>query len=87
MIAITIASIMTLEGFIEGAKGLVNGMAENSGAEIVLRQANLSDTSQSVIDEVTLNRIEALSEVEATSGFIFTAVGMPETLFFMVQGM
>jgi putative ABC transport system permease protein len=62
-------------------------MAENSGAEIVLRQANLSDTSQSVIDEVTLNRIEALPEVQATSGFIFTAVGMPETLFFMVQGM
>jgi ABC-type lipoprotein release transport system permease subunit len=87
MIALTIASIMTLEGFIEGAKGLVNGMAENSGAEIVLRQADLSDLSQSIIDEVTLNRIEALPEVEATSGFIFSAVGMPETLFFMVQGM
>jgi ABC-type antimicrobial peptide transport system permease subunit len=87
MIALTIASIMTLEGFIEGAKGLVNGLAENSGAEIVLRQADLSDLSQSIIDEVTLNRIEALPEVEATSGFIFSAVGMPETLFFMIQGL
>jgi ABC-type lipoprotein release transport system permease subunit len=87
MIAITIASIMTLEGFVKGAKGLVNSMAESTGAEIVLRQANLSDTSQSVIDEIVLDRIEALPEVEATSGFIFTAVGMPETFFFIVQGL
>jgi len=87
MIAITIASIMTLDGFVQGAKGLVNTIAESSGAEIVLRQSNLSDTSQSVIDEMTLDRIEALPEVEATSGFIFTAVGMPETLFFVVQGL
>jgi ABC-type lipoprotein release transport system permease subunit len=87
MIAITIASIMTLDGFVQGAKGLVNSMADSTGAEIVLRQSNLSDTSQSVIDEITLDRIEALPEVEATSGFIFTAVGMPETLFFVVQGM
>jgi putative ABC transport system permease protein len=62
-------------------------MVASTGAEIVLRQANLSDTSQSVIDEIMLNRIEALPEVEATSGFIFTAVGMPETLFFIVQGL
>jgi ABC-type lipoprotein release transport system permease subunit len=87
MIAITIASIMTLDGFVQGAKGLVNDMAESSGAEIVIRQSNLSDTSQSVIDEMTLDRIEALPEVESTSGFIFTAVGMPETLFFVVQGL
>jgi putative ABC transport system permease protein len=87
MIAITIASIMTLEGFIDGAKEIFNSMIDSTGAEIVLRQANLSDTSQSVIDEITLNRIEALPEVESTSGFIFTAVGMPETFFFIVQGL
>jgi ABC-type antimicrobial peptide transport system permease subunit len=87
MIAITIASIMTLEAFIDGAKNLVNGMAMNTGAEVVLRQSNLSDTSQSVIDEVMLDRISALPEVDSISGFIFTAVGMPETLFFLIQGL
>lgn len=87
MIAITISSVMTMEAFIGSAKDMVGGLATGSGAEIMLRQANLSDTSQSVIDEHVLDRITILPEVESTSGLVFTAVSMPETLFFVVQGL
>lgn len=87
MIAITISSVMTMDVFIASAKGMVDGLATGSGAELMLRQANLSDTSQSVIDEHVLDRIAVLPGVESTSGFVFTAVSMPETLFFIVQGL
>lgn len=86
MIAITIGSVMVMETFIGSAKDMVGGLATGSGAELMIRQANLSDTSQSVIDERDLDRITVLPEVESTSGLVFTAVSMPETLFFVIQG-
>ncbi len=66
--------------------GMFDNMAMANGAEIMMRQADLSDTSQSVIDQKDLSKIASLPEVEGVSGFVFTSVSMPETLFFIIMG-
>ncbi|MBN2500773.1 MAG: ABC transporter permease [Anaerolineales bacterium] len=85
-IAITVGAIMALEAIVGGAADSMSEMAVGSGSEIMLRQADVSDTSQSVMDEQDLNKIEAMPEVQSVSGVIFTGVAMPETVFFIIQG-
>ena len=87
VIGLTIGSILTLESVVMSASDLLNEVGSGSGAEIMLRQANVSDTSQSVIDEDIINRISALPKVESASGMVFTAVTMPETTFFFLFGL
>ncbi|MCX8062726.1 MAG: ABC transporter permease [Anaerolineales bacterium] len=86
-IALTVGGIMAMEAVIRGAFKEMDSMILGTSAEIMLRQANVSDTSFSAIDEQILGRIAALPEVQAVSGLIFTAVTMPEAGgFFIVQG-
>ncbi|MFN3308663.1 MAG: ABC transporter permease, partial [Anaerolineales bacterium] len=86
-IALTVGGIMAMEAVIRGAFKEMDNMILGTQAEIMLRQANVSDTSFSAIDEEILARIAALPEVQAVSGLIFTAVTMPEAGgFFIVQG-
>lgn len=86
-IALTVGGIMALEAVIRGAFKELDSMILGTNAEIMLRQANVSDTSFSAIDEQILGRIAALPQVQAVSGLIFTAVTMPEAGgFFIVQG-
>jgi ABC-type antimicrobial peptide transport system permease subunit len=86
MIAITIGSIISLQAITEAMKAMFDNMAMANGAEIMMRQADLSDTSQSVIDQKDLSKIASMPEIEAVSGFVFTSVSMPKTLFFIVMG-
>lgn len=86
-IALTVGGIMALEAVIRGAFQEMDTMISGTNAEVMLRQANVSDTSFSAIDEQILGKIAALPEVQAVSGLIFTAVTMPEAGgFFIVQG-
>lgn len=86
-IALTVGGIMAMEAVIRGAFKEMDTMILGTNAEVMLRQANVSDTSFSAIDEQILGKIAALPEVQAVSGLIFTAVTMPEAGgFFIVQG-
>ncbi len=85
-IALTVGSIMTLEMIIGGATNLLSEFGGGGGGEIVLRQANISDSSQSVIDQRVLDQIEALPGVQSTSGFVWTGLALPETVFFVLEG-
>ena len=86
-ISLTVGGIMAMEAVIRGAFKEMDTMILGTGSEIMLRQANISDTGFSAIDEQILSRIASLPEVQAVSGLIFSAVTMPEAGgFFLIQG-
>jgi len=49
-IGITVGSVMAMEGILRGAAGQMNEMAVGADAQILLRQADVADTSMSAID-------------------------------------
>ena len=55
-------------------------------AEIMIRQADVSDTSLSAIDERVGDKIAAMDEVENATGTVLTAVTMPKVGFFILLG-
>jgi len=90
---ITLAVIGLTVGAIIAIQSLVGGMVnEMSGwlggqAEIMLRQADIADTSLSSIDERVLDKIAALPEVQDVNGMMLTAVMTPDTGgFFLILG-
>ncbi|HSQ28076.1 MAG TPA: FtsX-like permease family protein [Anaerolineales bacterium] len=86
-ISLTVGSIMALEGILRGSADAMNTMFVDTNVEIMVRQANIADTSTSAIDERLVGKLSSMSEVKSTSGIIFTAVMLPETGgFFIVQG-
>lgn len=86
-IGLTVGAIMALEGVIRGAAATITDMALGSDVEIMIRQADVADTSLSAIDERIGDKIAALPQVESVSGFIFSAIAMPETGgFFVIEG-
>lgn len=86
-ISLTVGSIMALEGILRGSADAINTMFVDTNVEIMVRQANIADTSTSAIDERLVGKLASMSEVKSTSGIIFTAVMLPETGgFFIVQG-
>ena len=55
----------------------------NTNSEIMIRQAGISDTGYSAIDERTGAKMSAYPEVEAVTGLIFTAVMLPAIEWFL----
>jgi ABC-type antimicrobial peptide transport system permease subunit len=82
-IGLTVGAILTLESVINGVS---NEMTQLLGAdaEIVIRQADIADTSLSAIDESTADRIGALPNVASISGMVMNAVMLPETGSFLL---
>lgn len=86
-IGITVGAVVALEAMVNGAKASFTGLAVGSGVEIMVRQADVSDTSLSALDERLGHRIAALPGVANVSGLVFTAITMPEAGgFFIIQG-
>lgn len=86
-IGVTVGAIMALEGMVRSMTDSLTGMAFGADAQIVLRQANISDTSMSAVDERVGDKIAALPEVDSISSLIFTALMLPDTgSFFILQG-
>ena len=85
-IALTVGAIVALEAIVLGASSQLTNLAAGAGGEIMLRQANVSDTSQSIIDLRLGERIETLPEVHSTSGLTFSAIALPEATFFILFG-
>ena len=87
MIGLTVGAIMAIQGVIDGAMGSMDKMFTDAHVEIMLRQANVSDTGLSAIDERVGERIAAMPEVQSVSGIIFTAVVLPDAgSFFVLMG-
>jgi ABC-type lipoprotein release transport system permease subunit len=84
-IGLTVGSIMALEGIIRGmAASLTDLMAD---VEIMVRQADISDTSLSAMDERIGDKIAVMPEVFSVSGIAFNAVMMPDAgAFFLFFG-
>jgi ABC-type antimicrobial peptide transport system permease subunit len=87
VIGITVGVIMALDGVVRGFADSFTQSALSGDMEIIVRQANISDTSLSAIDERTGSKIAAMPEVASASGLIFTAIMMPEVNnFFILEG-
>ena len=85
-IALTIGAILSLEAMVTGMVDSMNSTF-NTDNEIMIRQAGISDTGYSAIDERTGGKIAALPQVDAVTGLIFTAVMLPNNSgFFVIQG-
>ncbi|MFC2042593.1 ABC transporter permease [Chloroflexota bacterium] len=86
-IGLTVGSIIAIESMIRGVSVEFTNMFTGTNTEIMIRQADVADTSLSAVDERTGDKIAALPEVKSASGMIFTAVMMPEAGgFFILQG-
>jgi ABC-type antimicrobial peptide transport system permease subunit len=87
VIGLTVGVIMALEGVVRGFADSFTQSVIGGDLEIMIRQANISDTSLSAIDERTGSKIAAMPEVANASGMIFTAIVMPEVNnFFILEG-
>jgi ABC-type antimicrobial peptide transport system permease subunit len=87
VIGLTVGAIMALESIVAGTTQSMTDMIAGADVEIMLRQADISDTSLSVIDDRVIDKIAAMPEVKSASGIVFTAAMMPEAGgFFILLG-
>ncbi len=87
VIGITVGAIMALDGMVKGMKSDMDTMLVGNDMQILIRQADIADTSLSTIDERIGDKIAAYPEVRTISGLIITAVVMPDVGgFFIVLG-
>jgi putative ABC transport system permease protein len=86
-IGLTVGAVMALDGVLGGTSDAMTGIATRVGAEIMIRQADVADTSLSAIDERLGSQIEALPGVRSISGLALTALsGQEEGSFLIVLG-
>ena len=84
-IGLTVGSILALETIMSGMQVAMTDMFADT--EIMIRQADISDTSLSAMDERIGKKMAAWPEVQSVSGVIFTAFMLPEEgAFFILMG-
>jgi ABC-type antimicrobial peptide transport system permease subunit len=87
MIGLTVGAIISLEAIVAGSAKSMDIMMSGSEVEIMIRQADISDSSLSVIDDRVVDKIAAMPEVRSASGIVFTGILMPELGgFFIIEG-
>jgi ABC-type antimicrobial peptide transport system permease subunit len=91
VIGLTVGAIIALEAILRGTSNVMTQMATGADVEIMIRQAGITDTSLSAIDERIGEKIAAMPQVENISGLIFTAIVTPAESgnsagFFVLQG-
>jgi ABC-type antimicrobial peptide transport system permease subunit len=84
VIGITVGAIMALEGVVRSMMAEMTEMFSGSGNQIMIRQADISDTSLSAIDERIGDKIAAMPEIESISGVMISAVMLPDSGGFMI---
>lgn len=78
---------MALEAILRGVAADMQELGFGSDAQVVIRQAEIADTSLSAIDERFGDRIAAMPEVENVSGMLMYAATLPEAqTFFILMG-
>ena len=83
-IGLTVGTIMALEAVLRGAAASITDIGIESDSQIIIRQADIADTSLSAIDERIGDGIAALPGVEAVSGMVMSAVLLPEDGSFLI---
>jgi ABC-type lipoprotein release transport system permease subunit len=84
VISVTVGAIMALEAVVNGTTGQMTEMAIGADAQIMVRQADIADTSLSAVDARDGAKIAAMPEVDNVSGMIFTAVTTDDGSGFML---
>lgn len=86
-IGLTIGAILALDGIVQGFVATFMGMAGSTRAEIMVRQADIADTTLSVIEERVVDSISAMTEVQSACGMVFSGMILPESgALFLLQG-
>ena len=86
-IGLTVGAILALEAVVKGFVASFTDMAGSTQAEIMVRQADIADTTLSVIDERVVDAIAAMPEVKSASGMVFTGMILPNSgAMFLLQG-
>jgi ABC-type antimicrobial peptide transport system permease subunit len=86
-IGLTVGAILALDAVVQGFIASFTDMADSTQAEIMVRQADISDTTLSVIDERVVDSIGAMPEVQSASGVVFTGTILPDSgVMFLLQG-
>jgi len=86
-IGLTVGAILALEAVIEGFSAAFTDMASGTKAEIMVRQADIADSTLSAIDELVVDSIAAMPEVQSAAGVVFTGLILPDSgVMFILQG-
>ncbi len=86
-IGLTVGAILALEAVVRGFVASFTDMAGSTQAEIMIRQADIADTTLSAIDERVVDSIAAMPEVKSASGVVFTGTILPDSgVMFLLQG-
>jgi ABC-type antimicrobial peptide transport system permease subunit len=86
VIGLTVGAIIAIEALMLGFTGEMTDLL-GSEAQLMLRQADIADTSLSAIDERVGDKIAALPEVQDVSGLMFGVAMLPESGgFVIIQG-
>ncbi len=83
VIGLTVGAIIAIQSVMGGMVGEMSDWFA-AEAEVMLRQADVADTSLSAIDERVGEKIAALPQVKDLSGLMFTAVGLPDRGGFLI---
>lgn len=83
-IAITVGAVVALQAVLRGTAESMTQMATGSGSEIMIREADVADTSLSAIDRRVGAQIEGLPGVRSSSGIVLTALTEPNLGTFLI---
>jgi len=82
-----VGAILALEGVVRGFVASFTEMATGTQAEIMVRQADIADTTLSSIDERIVDAIGAMPEVRSAAGVAFTGLILPDSgIMFVMLG-
>jgi ABC-type antimicrobial peptide transport system permease subunit len=79
--------VIALSGIVEGSKALITNLLSAGQADILVEQANASDSMFSAIDERTVDQLRLDPAVKSLSGLIFSTTYVPGLPFFIVYGL
>ncbi len=86
-ISMIVGAMIALEAMTRGFVKDFEEMALGANAQVMVRQADVVDTTMSAIDERIGAKIAAMPEVRDVDGMIITGILMPEAVgFFLVEG-
>jgi putative ABC transport system permease protein len=85
-LSITIGAIAAMAAIADGFISQITDVAVGSGAEIMLREKNASDTSYSALDERIVDRLAAMPGIESAGGMVLTAGSVKGASIFVVLG-
>lgn len=86
-IGLTVGAIIALDAIVGTMTQSLTGLFRAGEMDIAIRQAEISDTSLSAMDERIGAKIEAWPEIAEVSSIIFSAVMLPDFgTFFIVYG-